>query len=195
MLERYNQRGGLEGIMLVIRDEQTGAVLGCVGAQVQTFKGTVPFKRADEGTKGEYTDRPVIANLATAPAARRQGLAKRLMAAVEEECLDWGYEEAVLVVEASNSKALGLYRKLGYKAIGGEAATPNLKVSAEGKVVEATVKTVFMRKSLRGGAAGALDNLDVGAVLGVVVGAAVAAKVITDGGGVDSILAAGASAF
>ena len=69
MVGRYNKRGLCA--MYVIRDDDTGKVVGCVGADVQTFKGTVPVKRATDATKGEVADRPVIANLATAPAARR----------------------------------------------------------------------------------------------------------------------------
>ena len=44
--------------MYVIRDDDTGKVVGCVGADVQTFKGTVPVKRATDATKGEVADRP-----------------------------------------------------------------------------------------------------------------------------------------
>lgn len=111
MVSRYNQRG--LGTMLVIKDdEMRGAVVACVGVEVQTFKGTVPLRRAEENSKGEVMDRPVIANLATAPSARRKGLAKKLMRAVEEQCVEWGFEEAVLVVEANNSKARGLYKKV-----------------------------------------------------------------------------------
>lgn len=76
----------------------------------------------------------------------------------------------------------GLYNALGYRGIGTDDATPNLKVSDEGKVVEATVKTVFMRKSLKGGLQGSLENADVGGVVGVGVAAAVVAKVVADGG-------------
>ena len=35
------------------------------------------------------------------------------------------------------------------KVIGAEAATPTIEVDREGKVVETTVKTLFMRKSLK----------------------------------------------
>lgn len=111
MVSRYNQRG--VGTMLVIKDdERKGAVVGCVGVEVQTFKGTTPLRRADQDAKGEVLDRPVVANLATAPSARRKGLAKRLMRAAEEQCVEWGFDEAVLIVEANNSKALGLYKKV-----------------------------------------------------------------------------------
>ena len=177
MVKRYNQRG--LGTMLVVKeDEGRGRVAGCVGVEVQTFVGTVPERRADDNAKGETLDRPVIANLATAPSARRQGLAKRLMAAVEDQCVEWGFDEAVLVVEGSNSKALSLYKKLGYKGIGSEGNTPSLKVSAEGKVVETTVKTVFMRKSLKGGLEGALENLDVVPIVAVAAMAAAAATLL-----------------
>ena len=75
--------------------------------------------------------------------------------------------------------------KLGYKAIGSEGDTPNLVVSDQGKVVNATVKTVFMRKSLKGGVQGALENVDIVSVAGVVgvgAAAAAAAKFGADGG-------------
>ena len=175
MVGRYNKRGLCA--MYVIRDDDTGKVVGCVGADVQTFKGTVPVKRATDATKGEVADRPVIANLATAPAARRRGLAKKLMARIEEECKEWGFEEAVLVVEANNSKARSLYSKLGYKAIGGEPDTPNIVIDREtGKVVNGAVKTVFMRKSLKEGAVGVLENIDVTKLVGVGAAVAAAAK-------------------
>jgi ribosomal protein S18 acetylase RimI-like enzyme len=99
----------------VIKDDEASAgaaVVGCVGAEVQTFKGTVPLRRAEDDTKGEVVDRPVIANLATGLSARRKGLAKRLMAAAEEQCVEWGFDEAVLIVESSNTKALDLYKKV-----------------------------------------------------------------------------------
>lgn len=76
--------------------------------------------------------------------------------------------------------------KLGYKAIGSEGDTPNLVVSDQGKVVNATVKTVFMRKSLKGGVQGALENVDIVSVAGVVgagaAAVAAAAKFGADGG-------------
>ena len=179
MVGRYNKRGVCA--MYVIRDDDTGKVMGCVGADVQTFKGTVPLKRATEATKGEVVDRPVVANLATAPAARRKGLAKKLMARIEEECKEWGFEEAVLVVEANNSKARSLYSKLGYKSIGGEPDTPNIVINKEtGKVVNGAVKTVFMRKSLKEGAGGMLENLDITTLVGILGAAAVAAKFALD---------------
>ena len=68
---------------------------------------------------------------------------------------------------------------------------PCLAVSDAGKVVEVTVKTVFMRKSLKGGLQGALENVDIVNVAGVVgIGgaAAAAAAKLAANGGVDNIL-------
>ena len=175
LTRRYNRRG--DAAMFVIRDDDgNGDVVGCVGAEVQRFQGIVPLSRADAETKGEVLDRPVIANLAVAASARRRGVAKRLMRAVEDEIRGWGYDEAVLVVESSNGKAKGLYGKLGYKVVGGEAATPNIVISAEGKVVNGAVRTSFMRKDLTkpDGGAGAPPAA---VVVAVAVAVAVAAKV------------------
>ena len=88
----------------------------------------------------------------------------------------------MLVVEANNREATSLYKKLGYRGIGGEPDTPNLVVNGDGKVVEGRVRTVLMRKSLKEGAAGAFENVDPAAVVGVGAVAAAAAKFVADGG-------------
>ena len=113
----------------------------------------------------------MVANLAVASSARRKGLAKALMRAIEEEAKDWGFDETVLVVEASNKQATSLYRKLGYKAVGFDSDAPNLRVDENGKVVEAKVKAVTMRKSLKQGIAGTIENLDIPALLAKGAGA------------------------
>jgi isopentenyl diphosphate isomerase/L-lactate dehydrogenase-like FMN-dependent dehydrogenase len=93
------------------------------------------------------------------------------MFAIEEEAKAWGFDETVLIVEANNKSATSLYKKLGYKAIGTEPDAPNLKVDENGKVVEAKVKAVTMRKSLKDGMAGTIENLDIAEVLAKVAGA------------------------
>ena len=57
--------------MYVIRDDDTGKVVGCVGADVQTFKGTVPVKRATDATKGELSPIDPSSPTWPAPAAMR----------------------------------------------------------------------------------------------------------------------------
>ncbi|CAN0414262.1 unnamed protein product, partial [Laminaria digitata] len=59
--------------------------------------------------------RPILANLAVARAARRKGLAKRLVKRCEDEAKEWGYDEVLLLVEENNQRAKKLYQKLGYK--------------------------------------------------------------------------------
>jgi ribosomal protein S18 acetylase RimI-like enzyme len=167
LVKRYNQRG--LGTMFVIRDEASNKVVGCVGAEVQQFVGARPARRVEGGDGRTYanaTDRPVVANLAVASSARRKGLAKALMRAIEEEAKAWGFEETVLIVEANNKQALSLYKKMGYRAIGSENEAPNLRVDENGRVVEAKVKAVTMRKSLKDGILGTIENVDVSAVIG-----------------------------
>ena len=169
LVKRYNQRS--RGALFVIKDEETNEVVGCVGAETQRFVGFLPARRAASDAGVAAADRPVVANLAVASSARRKGLAKALMRAIEEEAKDWGFEETVLVVEASNKQATSLYRKLGYKAVGVESDAPNLRVDENGKVVEAKVKAVTMRKSLKEGMAGTIENLDLPALLAKGAGA------------------------
>jgi ribosomal protein S18 acetylase RimI-like enzyme len=169
LVKRYNQKS--RGALFVIKDEETNEVVGCVGAETQRFVGFLPARRAASDAGVAAADRPVVANLAVASSARRKGLAKALMRAIEEEAKDWGFEETVLVVEASNKQATSLYRKLGYKAVGFESDAPNLRVDENGKVVEAKVKAVTMRKSLKEGMAGTIENLDLPALLAKGAGA------------------------
>ena len=168
LVKRYNQKN--KGTMFVVKDDETNKVVGCVGVEVQKFVGNVPLRRAENDLGDvEILDRPVIANLAVASSARRKGLAKSLMREIEEEVKKWGYDETILVVESANKKAVLLYKKSGYKPIFNDKAAPNLAIDENGKVVEAKVKAVTMRKSLKEGAQGALENLDLVKVLGGVV--------------------------
>lgn len=163
LVSRYNQKN--KGVMFVIKDADTNKVVGCVGAEVQKFVVNVPLRRAESDGELAVTERPVIANLAVDSAFRKQGIAKALMRAIEEECLEWGYTETVLVVEAKNKQAIGLYKKSGYKPVLTEAETPNLTIDENGKVAEAKVKAVTMRKSLVGGSS-SLGSLEPAAVAG-----------------------------
>ena len=108
--------------------------------------------------------RPVVANLAVRPEARRRGIAKKLMKEVELLVSQWGYQEVWLLVEKDNKKARKLYSRLGYQPKREE--DDDSYKAVEGRIMKVDVVNVYMRKSL--GAFGFLENL----------GAAGAAKVL-----------------
>jgi len=63
-------------------------------------------------------DEGYIANVAVAPTARRQGVARRLLAALETYGQEQGLYRLTLEVRASNEAAIALYEGAGYKADG-----------------------------------------------------------------------------
>ena len=85
------------GLTLVFRED--GAVRGYVRA----------YMAADEGE---------IANVATTPEARRQGIASRLLDAAEEEARKRGVQTLYLEARISNAGAIALYEKKGFCRVG-----------------------------------------------------------------------------
>lgn len=63
-------------------------------------------------------DESDIANVATAPEARRRGIARALMTALAEELRARGAARAYLEVRESNTPALTLYTALGFSEVG-----------------------------------------------------------------------------
>jgi len=63
-------------------------------------------------------DEMEILNLAVHPDFRRKGIAARLMDRALEMCIKKGIARSFLDVKGSNTAALTLYRKYGYKQIG-----------------------------------------------------------------------------
>lgn len=59
----------------------------------------------------------LLFSLWVAPAARRRGVAARLVAALEAWAGDWGASETVLWVIHGNEPALTFYRALGFEAV------------------------------------------------------------------------------
>ncbi len=67
-----------------------------------------------------YTPRPDelhVSDVAVARPWRRRGIARRLMAAVEEEARRLGLRRLTLFVDRGNEPALALYRALGYRPL------------------------------------------------------------------------------
>ncbi len=59
-----------------------------------------------------------VLRLAVTPSARRRGLGRRLLAALEDALRVGGAERILLEVRADNAPALTLYRSHGYREVG-----------------------------------------------------------------------------
>jgi len=57
-----------------------------------------------------------IHDVAVSPAARGQGIGRKLLTAVEEEARALGCCKVTLEVRADNARAMGLYRSVGFKS-------------------------------------------------------------------------------
>jgi len=162
-----NTARGIESVILTA-EAQAKDTVGCVALGITPFVG----KEAKLSIRDLYNYpkdavlRPIVANLAVRPDVRRKGIAKKLMKECEEVSKEWGYKEIWLLVEDDNRRAKKLYRKLGYKNVMSEPDT-SFKV-LDGRVQEIDVTNVYMRKSLKPGILGVLENTDwlkVGAAL------------------------------
>ena len=146
--------GGSDGALLAAEDEG-GRFLGCVGVQLCAFDGrTILGAPAAARGRDDVEIRPLLANLAVAPEARRKGVARRLMAEAEALVRDeWGYDEILLQVETKNSKARSLYGKLGYRKLWRESGTA---IKVLGSEIDNTfpVQVDVLRKRLGGGGGG-----------------------------------------
>lgn len=59
-----------------------------------------------------------VLNVATAPEARRRGVARAILERVEGEGREQGARVAMLEVRRSNAPAIALYRSMGYREVG-----------------------------------------------------------------------------
>ena len=90
----------------VVEDTSTGRLLG--------FAELWAENAAACGAAEAATPQPVVFNLCVAPAARRRGIARRLLSQCESAAQRWGEGGLFLKVEHDNAAALSLYRRLGY---------------------------------------------------------------------------------
>ena len=70
------------------------------------------------------TPQPVLFNLCVAPDARRTGVARDLVRAVEDQCRRWEEELLFLKVRSDNQAALRLYEVEGFEHLGERAPQP-----------------------------------------------------------------------
>mmetsp|Transcript_31877 Transcript_31877/g.57045 ORF Transcript_31877/g.57045 Transcript_31877/m.57045 type:complete len:335 (-) Transcript_31877:67-1071(-) len=192
-LRRRFVNAGIRDAAVITVEGEKGKIGGCVAVCVTAFTndGRLDMDLDRIPYKGD-TVAPVIANLAVSIPLRRKGLGRLLMQKAEDTCKEWGYDEVWLGVEASNRRARSLYSKLGYKHRF-TVSEPAVKV-VDGAIIETTTKNVYLRKSLRGGLAGAVENapwekiaIAVAAVAAVAVNKDIISAQLTSAG-LDAIL-------
>jgi len=162
-------------------------VVGCVGCNVKCFRrlsGEEVQTSMYDG--GESTVlRPVMADLAVAATCRGRGVASAMVAELEAKVLkEWGYEELVLLVEATNFKARSLYSRLGYRLSGVMLSTPTTYLETDDGpscIKERRTVALLLRKSLRPFPIGAIENANWGGLAGIVAASALAREAIQSG--------------
>lgn len=116
----YAERGGSFWVA-----EEAGAIIGTFG-----------LERADEQAAE-------LRRMYVAPAARRRGIGRLLLAHAERACSEAGYDRLVLSTAELQHAALGLYRASGYRLVREETAA-----TASNKTVGSGLKRFHFEKHL-----------------------------------------------
>lgn len=108
---------GLQRTLLVAKDFSTGQITGCVGCEVQYFNQATGEQLDEKSARfvDSKIELPVLSDLAVDPTWRGKGIARSLVETLENVVTTWGYKDVVLLVEATNTNAIGVYDYLGYK--------------------------------------------------------------------------------
>jgi ribosomal protein S18 acetylase RimI-like enzyme len=134
---KFQYTNGKRGTLL--QAKMGGQVVGCGGVHVQ--KMMLPDGQSDVA---------IIANLAVVKAARRRGVAERLIAQLETATRALGFDEVRLMVSKNNRAARGLYKKLGYRDVCDYKDMMSKEVKPGGRVVDGYEREmVLMTKNLR----------------------------------------------
>lgn len=120
----YGARGGAFFVA-----EADGAILGMFGLE----------PHADGGME--------LRRMYVAPAARRRGLARRMLAVAEDWCRDGGITALHLSTSELQREALAFYRNAGYRLVREETATDQ-----SNKTIGGGIRRFHFRKDLTGAA-------------------------------------------
>lgn len=128
---------------LIICQNGAGELMGCAGIEVDNVQKS-------DG-RGQSVRAPLMSNLAVGKKFRRKGLAEDLVQAAELLARkEWGFEEVYLYVEKSNTSAVKLYKKLGYRTVWEDDKAKTLIPTEGGQLKTAPTVIVCMKKRLGG---------------------------------------------
>jgi ribosomal protein S18 acetylase RimI-like enzyme len=134
----------------------TGAVVGAAELALQPCDGELPTNfnlpfTAAATAAGSVECFPYLCNLAVAPAARRRGVAKRLVRICEEIAMrQWDHDCMYLHVGSGNAAAVALYENSGFVPVPDDERIPT---SALGLWIMATLaepNLKYLYKNLAG---------------------------------------------
>ncbi|CAN0040705.1 unnamed protein product [Phaeothamnion confervicola] len=135
-----------------------GRILGCVGVEAAVCQGDRVGLRARGAAAFAAAElRPLLSNLAVAPAARRRGVGRRLVARCEATARGWGYGELLLLVDSANAAAIRLYEKMGYELLFEDRMAMRVEVTPV-QIRNARCTNLCLRKSLAPGSGGKVSG-------------------------------------
>lgn len=94
-------------------------VVACIGCEVKIFNAATgeEVSRDKSLMLDGVVEVPVMADLSVDPAFRGKGIARSLVEKLQDTVQSWGYDELLLLVEATNSGAIGLYEHMRYSSV------------------------------------------------------------------------------
>uniref|UniRef100_A0A6U5BYZ4 N-acetyltransferase domain-containing protein n=1 Tax=Hemiselmis andersenii TaxID=464988 RepID=A0A6U5BYZ4_HEMAN len=149
---RYGAKSPVNSSLVIARNGPEGEIVGCVGLEMALVMGEKILPKNRENLARNYDMQPLLANLAVSPAARRQGLARKLCVKGEEVVRGWGQDHLLLLVEEGNEPAIRLYRNMGYKQVWSDpTAKASMPVDFGGNTAmqTVTVTNVAMTKPIK----------------------------------------------
>lgn len=165
LVARLQEKAEKENSWFDFGSSSSSKVVGCVGCEVKCFNRitseVLPNTQYDGGKQTVL--RPVMADLAVSSACRGRGVGRKLVEKLEAVVREWGYDELVLFVEATNFQARGVYERLNYRLAGIRPAETTFFLDKSGggrRVAERKTVALLLRKSLKPFPQGSLENVN-----------------------------------